>query len=92
MKSLSDTVLCSSSHSHGCPDDAAGAALEGIRSVLATMVTIVYIVCEVFLLYNPKQIAEDMEAMKRRHLEMVHELEESFQVTALENQVRGLRL
>ncbi|XP_074495908.1 putative LOC110439812 homolog [Sebastes fasciatus] len=33
-----------------------------------------------------RSIAEDMEAMKRRHLEMVHELEESFQVTARENQ------
>ncbi|XP_050930844.1 uncharacterized protein si:dkey-96l17.6 [Lates calcarifer] len=32
------------------------------------------------------QIAEDMEAMKRRHLEMVHELEENFQLTARENQ------
>ncbi|XP_041793880.1 GRIP1-associated protein 1 [Chelmon rostratus] len=32
------------------------------------------------------QIAEDMEAMKRRHLEMVQELEENFQVTARENQ------
>ncbi|GAA6220911.1 kinesin-like protein KIN-14I isoform X1 [Lates japonicus] len=32
------------------------------------------------------QIAEDMEAMKRRHLEMVRELEENFQLTARENQ------
>ncbi|XP_049435152.1 uncharacterized protein LOC125890520 [Epinephelus fuscoguttatus] len=32
------------------------------------------------------QIAEDMEAMKRRHLEMMQELEENFQVTARENQ------
>ncbi|XP_044053142.1 kinesin-like protein KIN-14I isoform X2 [Siniperca chuatsi] len=32
------------------------------------------------------QIAEDMEAMKRRHLEMVQELEENFQITAQENQ------
>ncbi|XP_070819945.1 uncharacterized protein [Chaetodon trifascialis] len=32
------------------------------------------------------QIAEDMQAMKRRHLEMVQELEENFQVTARENQ------
>ncbi|TNN86433.1 hypothetical protein EYF80_003203 [Liparis tanakae] len=33
-----------------------------------------------------KQIAEDMEAMKRRHLEMVHELEENYQATAQEKQ------
>ncbi|CAJ1067961.1 kinesin-like protein KIN-14I [Xyrichtys novacula] len=32
------------------------------------------------------QIAEDMETMKRKHLEMVQELEENFQVTARENQ------
>ncbi|CAK6950270.1 kinesin-like protein KIN-14I isoform X1 [Scomber scombrus] len=32
------------------------------------------------------QIAEDMEAMKKRHLEMVQELEENFQMTARENQ------
>ncbi|XP_034548401.1 kinesin-like protein KIN-14I [Notolabrus celidotus] len=32
------------------------------------------------------QIAEDVEAMKRRHLEMVQELEENFQITARENQ------
>ncbi|KAM7391576.1 hypothetical protein PAMP_022257 [Pampus punctatissimus] len=32
------------------------------------------------------QIAEDIEAMKKRHLEMVQELEENFQVTARENQ------
>ncbi|XP_063753553.1 uncharacterized protein LOC134873681 [Eleginops maclovinus] len=32
------------------------------------------------------QIAEDMGAMKRKHLEMVQELEESFQVTARKNQ------
>ncbi|KAI3371893.1 hypothetical protein L3Q82_006766 [Scortum barcoo] len=32
------------------------------------------------------QIAEDMEAMKRRHLEMVQELEENFQITARETQ------
>ncbi|XP_041642946.1 kinesin-like protein KIN-14I [Cheilinus undulatus] len=32
------------------------------------------------------QIAEDMEAMKRRHVEMMQELEENFQVTARENQ------
>ncbi|TKS79083.1 Kinesin-like protein KIFC3 [Collichthys lucidus] len=32
------------------------------------------------------QIAEDMEAMQRRHLEMVQEMEENFQITARENQ------
>ncbi|XP_074525823.1 putative LOC110439812 homolog [Halichoeres trimaculatus] len=32
------------------------------------------------------QIAQDMETMKRRHLEMVQELEENFQITARENQ------
>ncbi|KAM8760480.1 putative LOC110439812 homolog [Acanthopagrus schlegelii] len=32
------------------------------------------------------QIAEDMEAMKRRHLEMVQELEENFHIAARENQ------
>ncbi|KAG7241496.1 hypothetical protein INR49_025697, partial [Caranx melampygus] len=32
------------------------------------------------------QIAEDMEAMKRRHLDMVRELEENFQITARETQ------
>jgi len=37
---------------------------------------------------TPKQIAEDMEAMKRRHLEMVQELEENYQTTAREKQVR----
>ncbi|CAB1432226.1 unnamed protein product [Pleuronectes platessa] len=31
------------------------------------------------------QVAEDMEAMKRRHLDMVQELEENFQITAREN-------
>ncbi|XP_026176871.1 putative LOC110439812 homolog [Mastacembelus armatus] len=32
------------------------------------------------------QIAKDMVAMKRRHLEMVQELKENFQITARENQ------
>ncbi|KAF0033480.1 hypothetical protein F2P81_013546 [Scophthalmus maximus] len=32
------------------------------------------------------QIADDMAAMKRRHLEMVQELEENLQITARENQ------
>lgn len=35
-----------------------------------------------------KQIAEDMEAMRKRHLEVVQELEENFQITAMENQVK----
>ncbi|XP_076020795.1 putative LOC110439812 homolog [Genypterus blacodes] len=37
------------------------------------------------------QIAEDMEAMKRRHLEMVQELEENFHSTARENQERTVQ-
>lgn len=40
------------------------------------------------VVHGPQQIAEDMEAMKRRHLEMVQELEANFQITARENQVR----
>ncbi|KAM3610694.1 uncharacterized protein V6R79_007477 [Siganus canaliculatus] len=32
------------------------------------------------------QIAEDMEAMKRKHMEVVQEMEENFQITARENQ------
>lgn len=87
MKTLSDTVLCCSSHSHGCPD-ATGVTLQGIGSVYATRM--LFPVCELLLCrtYTPKQIAEDIEAMKRRHLEVVQELEENLKITARENQVR----
>lgn len=44
--------------------------------------------CICAFVYAPKQIAEDMETMKRRHRLMVQELEENFQITARENQVR----
>ncbi|KAK0148372.1 Kinesin-like protein KIN-14I [Merluccius polli] len=37
------------------------------------------------------QVAKDMEAMKSRHLEMVRELEESFQIAARENQERTVQ-
>ncbi|KAF3851088.1 hypothetical protein F7725_012860 [Dissostichus mawsoni] len=42
--------------------------------------------CLCVLPCTPKQIAEDMGAMKRKHLEKVQELEENFQVTARRNQ------
>lgn len=41
----------------------------------------------VYTVNSFEKIAEDMETMKRRHLEMVQELEENFLVTARENQV-----
>lgn len=88
MKTLSDTVLQSCSHSHGCPD-AAVVALEGIWSVPRCFFCVcVSPLCICVFIYTPKQIAEDMEAMKRRHQLIVQELEENFQITARENQVR----
>lgn len=84
MKTLSDTVTRSCSHSHGWPD-AATVAREGNLTVARC-----YFVCHLCVcvfVYTPKQVAEDMEAMKRRHQLMVQELEENFQITAQKNQV-----
>lgn len=40
-------------------------------------------------LFTLQQMAKDMDAMKRRHFEMVQKLEENLQITARETQVRG---
>lgn len=37
------------------------------------------------------QITDDMEAMKRRHLEMIQELEANFRITVGEKQVCDFR-
>lgn len=61
---------CSCSYSHGCPD-AAVVDLKGIRSAYATRVF--FCACAVCLnvraVYAP-QIAEDMEVVKKSHLDI----------------------
>lgn len=76
-------VFYSYSLSHGCPYAATSKPLghvakqNAVLHILANLQHIVY-----------KQIAEDMKAMKKRHLQTVQELEENFQFTAQETQVK----
>ncbi|XP_067376493.1 uncharacterized protein si:dkey-96l17.6 [Channa argus] len=74
----------SDSHLSHCSDAEQATEAERLRNV---KIYIPYKSAELCI----TQIAEDMEAMKKTHLEMVQELEENFQITARETNESTVR-